>query len=405
MVVGTYNPYYGTVLGAKTVFTKSPAGTTSQIMTNEEISSEYYRTVYDHHGYGFGGITSSDYLSCKDLAQLEYPSSTESKPDSYIMIVSLEPVSVDGENNYASYSDNRGYTHEFVWSNYGCSWGPYINLDNLASGTGIFREEYAQVGSYSEGYWFTGNTFGDSPEYLKNRTFSTCREARSLGEDWINRLRTRSLQTINGFWRRNWGLYNSLHLAHADNINYLNYTPRGSEFSYVDFGPAITGGEITAIRATRLLDDNLTSSIQGTTANDPVVSQWFLPSYDEMAFLAAHCSRDSDNPYGFFDLNSSLLAENKVPITGWHWTSTGAFNYEENEGVFAESGVTSGSSAWAMYFAESGVGSDFKSGRKNRFSNKYKVRPIRLIRCDGNHGEEGTNEYKAWNIPPLLRDN
>jgi hypothetical protein len=405
MVVGTYNPYYGVVLGAKTVFTKTPYGTTSEIMTMEEISSEYYRTVYDNHGYGFGGMTSSDYLTCSELSNLDYPLNGESKPDSYIMIVSLEPVAIDAENNYVSYSENRGYTHEFPWSNYGCSWGPYVDLSNLATSSGIFREEYTQSGLYSEGYWLSGNTYSDTAENIKNRTFSSCREARALGDGWANRLRTRSLQTINGFWRRNWGLYNSLHLAHADNINYLSYTPRGSEFSYTDFGPALTGGDITSIRATRLMDDNLTSPVQGTAENSNVVSQWFLPSYDEMAFLAAHCSRDSDNPYGFFDLNSALLSENKIPITGWHWTSTGSFDSSENEGIFDESGVTSGSSAWAMYFSETGMASDFKSARKNRFSNRYMVRPIRLIRCDGNYGAESTSEHKAWNIPTILRDN
>ena len=153
------------------------------------------------------------------------------------------------------------------------------------------------------------------------------------------------------------------------------------------------------------MDDNLTSPVQGTAENSNVVSQWFLPSYDEMAFLAAHCSRDSDNPYGFFDLNSALLSENKIPITGWHWTSTGSFDSSENEGIFDESGVTSGSSAWAMYFSETGMASDFKSARKNRFSNRYMVRPIRLIRCDGNYGAESTSEHKAWNIPTILRDN
>ena len=58
-----------------------------------------------------------------------------------------------------------------------------------------------------------------------------------------------------------------------------------------------------------------------------------------------------------------------------------------------------------MYFAETGSPSDFKSARKNRYDNKYKVRPVRLIRCDGNYGVTGSDQHKAWNIPPILRDN
>lgn len=402
MVIGTYNPFYGYALGAKDVFTKEPFGTTAAIMATGEISSEYYRNVYDHHGYGFGGVTSDDFKTCKDFSNLEYPDYGESKPDSYIMVISLDPVTVDGNGNVISYSDGGATgTYEFPWSNYGCAWGPYVNYEGRQTSTGIFREEYVQVGSYNEGYWSTGVTFEDSAEYLKNRTFSTCREARALGQDWLNRLRTRSLQTINGFWRRNWGLYNSLHMAHADNIDFIQYTPRGGEFSYTSFGPGITG-EYTAIRATRLLSDALSSS---TGPNPPNVSQWFLPSYDEMGFIAANCTNDTNTPYPNFDLNSALLSTGNTPVTGWHWTSTGAFDVDNNEGVLSGDGATAGTVAWAMYFAETGSPSDFKSARKNRYDNKYKVRPVRLIRCDGNYGVTGSDQHKAWNIPPILRDN
>ena len=410
MVVGTYNPYYGMALGAKKIFTKGPYGTTSDygitsdIMATGEISSEYYRNVYDHHGYGFGGITSENYLTCKQISMLEYPEENVSRPDSYIMIASLEPIAVSGGIR-VDYQQNQGATYEFPWSNYGTAWGPYFDSNNRIEGSGIFTEEYSQVGSYSEGYWFvgnTGNTLADSAEYLKNRTFANCREARSLGHDWLNRLRTRSLQSINGFWRRNWGLYNSSKLVHADNINYAEYSPKGGEFVSTKFGPGLTL-EFTSIRAARLMDDGMTSEIQGITANPLQVSQWFIPSYDEMAYLSAMCSNDNGVYYDF-DLNTALLSMDKTPFVGWHWTSTGAFDIENNEGEYSESGVTAGTSAWAMYFSQSGTPSDFKSGRKNRHENKYQVRPIRLVRCDGNYGVTGSDENKAWNIPPILRD-
>lgn len=411
MVVGVYNPYYGVVLGAKDVFTKGVTGTgstgagmTSEIMSTGEFSSAYYRSEYDYHGYGFRGFSGEDIPSCKDFTGITFPEAGDGSEDSYLMIVSLDPVAVSG-GSLVDYGDNPGATHQFVWANHGSAWGPYVDLSvRTAQSSGIFKEEYFQVGSYKEGYWFTGNTFEDSAEFLKNRTFPTCIEGRSIGKDWINRLRSRSLQTINGFWRRNWGLYNSVHLAHADNIEQTNFTPIGSEFSPEIFGPSITAGDFTSIRATRLMDDSLTSSIQGTGSNPPEISQWFLPSYDEMAFLAAHCANDLGVYYNF-NLNTALLSEGGTPLTDWHWTSTGAFDYGNNEGVFSESGVTAGSLAWAMYFSETGESSTFKSGRKDRQENRYKVRPIRLVRCDGNYGITGSNEFKAWNIPTILRDN
>ena len=409
MVVGVYNPYYGVVLGAKDAFTKGVTGTgstgaglTSEIMSTGEYASEYYRTEYDHHGYGFNGFTLDDQLSCKDFAKLNFPDEGDGISDSYLMIISLDPVAVSG-GSLVDYGDNPEATHQFVWSNSGSAWGPYVDLENRRNSSGIFSEEYSQVGSYKEGFWFTGNTFEDSAKFLKNRTFSSCREARSIGQDWINRLRSRSLQNINGFWRRNWGLYNSLHLAHADNIDELNFSPIGEEFSSNIFGPSITAGDFTSIRATRLMDDSLTSPIQGSKINSPEVSQWFLPSYDEMSFLAANCANDLGIYYNF-NLNTTLLAEGGTPLTDWHWTSTGAFDYSKDEGLYSESGVTAGSVAWGIYFSETGISSTFKSGRKDRQENRYKVRPIRLVRCDSNHGTTGSTEFKAWNIPDILRD-
>lgn len=411
MVVGVYNPYYGEVLGATASFTKTPTGLTSAIMATGEVTCDYYRTEYDHHGYGFGGITSSNYLSCKDLNSQTLPEDGEGKSDSYLMIISLEPVAIDGSGNLVSYSNDPGATHEFKWSNYGSSWGPVIDDGAKQTSTGIFEEEYSQIGLYNEGYWYTGitgNTLENEPQNLKDKTFSSCREARALGEHWINRLRTRHPQNINGVWRRNWGIYNSVHLAHADNINFTEFTPSGSEFSNQSFGPALTGGDISSIRATRLMDDSSVSD--GFTSNPEALSQWFLPSHDELGFIAAHCSSDDNAPYKDFDLNSYLLANGNVPIVGWHWSSTGAFNPDNDEGRYIPgsgitNGITAGSVAWAMFFPQSGDASDFKSSRKHRQDNKYKVRPIRLVRCDGNHGISGSDEFKAWNIPTILRDN
>ena len=198
-------------------------------------------------------------------------------------------------------------------------------------------------------------------------------------------------------------------MVNADNAEYINFTSRGN-FDSSMFGPAVTGGHYTAARAVRLLPDGLTSGTQGATANPHTVSPWFIPSHDELGFLASHCLRDGNSPYAF-DLNSELLLNGGTPFTGWYWSSTGSFNGNSaGEGTNGVSEVDGpGSVAWAMNFSESGSLENFKSARKHRTENKYKVRPIRLVRCDGLYGVTGSSPdiqtAKTWQISPILRDN
>ena len=410
LVVGVYNPYYSKVVGGRKQFSKGgfrPTGETADLMMMGEITADIYRTEYDYHGYGFGGPTGSGYISCAELNGNDYPDENESKPDSYLMVISLHPVAITGDSTVVSpldYSSINGPTQEFVWSNYGSAWGPIINYTNPSQNYGIFGSEYNDIGNYKEGFWkgLSGETF----DSLVNSTFTTCAQARALGSNWDLRLATVPPKSANGFWRRNWGLYNTIRMSHADNALYMRYAPRGREFAYSQFGPGASAGEITAVRAVRMYPDGMTSEIQGASANPQTASQWFLPSHDEMAFLAAHCVRDGSSPYSF-DLNTELLINGGVPFTGWYWTSTGSFDGSSgaNEGIKTQSGVTAGSVAWAVYFPPSGDLDSFKSSRKNRYENKYKVRPIRLVRCDGNYGVTADNTSKAWTIPTILRDN
>lgn len=410
LVVGVFNPYYSKVIGGKKQFSKEtirPTGETADLMSMLEVTADVYRTEYDYHGYGFGGSTGSGYITCAELNANDYPEENESKPSSYLMVMSLYPVAITGDSTVVSpldYSSKNGPTQDFVWSNYGSAWGPVINYSNPSENYGIFGSEYYDIGSYKEGFWrgLSGETF----DSLLNSTFTTCAQARALGSDWDLRLSTIPAKSANGYWRRNWGLYNTVRMAHADNALYMRHTPRGREYSYTQFGPGASAGEITAVRAVRLYPDGMTSEIQGASANPETASQWFLPSHDELAFIAAHCVRDGSSPYSF-DLNTELLINGGVPMTGWYWTSTGSFDGSSgaNEGIRESSGVTAGSVAWAMYFSPEGDLERFKSSRKNRYQNKYKVRPIRLIRCDGNYGVTADNTSKAWSIPTILRDN
>lgn len=411
LVVGIFNPYYSYVAGAEKQFVgqstsfTNECGTTASYMSMSEITADIYRTPYDHHGYGFG--TSGDqYLSCSDISSNSVPGENESKPDSYLMIVALDPIAIDGENKLTTPS--RGVTQDFVWSNYGSSWGPTINLQNpRAENYGIYDEEYQDIGKFLEGYWSSLVASGSDACVLEQGLVSSCTYARSLGSDWNMRIATIPPRSPNGFWRRNWGLFNTIRMVNSDNAEYINFTSRGN-FESTIFGPAVTGGNYTSARAVRLLPDGLTSEIQGATANPKTLSPWYLPSHDELGFLASHCLRDGNSPYSF-DLNSELLMNGGTPFLGWHWSSTGSFNGNTGgEGKKFGNVDGPGSVAWAFKFPESGSLTDFVSARKNRTANKYKVRPIRLVRCDGLYGTTGPSAGlqldKSWQIPPVLRD-
>lgn len=385
VVVGVYNPYFGDVLGAKQCFSPGAVGLTSAIMATGGISGEYYKSNYDYHGYGFGDTNTTK--ACTDYNDLTIPVSGESRPDSYLMVVALNDTSF-------------GATQEFLWSNRGSAFGPIMDYTDVRKNHGIYDTEYADLGNKKEGYW-RGKT-GDTLLTLLNSTFSTCGTSRKYGNSWHYRIKSYSPQGANGYWTRNWGLYNTIRMAHAENILHLGITGEGNKFSHVNYGPQATGG-IVSIRGINAYNDGLTSDIQGNTANPSNVSQWFIPSHDELSFLAAHCTTDGTSPYGDFNLNSHILIAGGDPLLGWRWSSTGSFDVDSNEGISSD-GMTSGSVAWATFFPDAGNKNKFIVERKNRYANKYKVRPVRLIRCDGLSGGTFDNTDKAWNVPKIYRD-
>jgi hypothetical protein len=200
-------------------------------------------------------------------------------------------------------------------------------------------------------------------------------------------------------------LYNTIRLVSADNYFDGKFDVR---FDQSLFGPL--SGEMTSFRACRLLSDGLTSG--GQTGDNPAeVSNWYLPSHDEMAFIAANCTSDDD--YYNFNLNVKLMEHEGVPMDGWHWTSTGAFDEYagstlgsgvSGEGVVLSDGsVQSGSEAWAMHFNANGDINDFFTYKANRLQNKYKVRPVRLVRCDGKY--LAGDDDLLWRVPKVKRDN
>jgi hypothetical protein len=95
-----------------------------------------------------------------------------------------------------------------------------------------------------------------------------------------------------------------------------------------------------------------------------------------------------------------LIELGYTPISGWHWSSTGAFDVSSNEGIYGVSGVTHGSKAWAVNIDVDGISENMEISKQAR-TEKYKVRPIKIIRCDKRSYQPTDANFKLWNIPIL----
>ncbi len=417
IVVGLYSPKGSYVIGSDTFSgglsgPEMIVGGTGSTSDNIALRPRSYRSRYDYHGYGF----TSDF-GC--LYHNELSAADElNKPDSYYIIAALSPIGITGDREVVSLDKHYGATSEFFWSNRGSSWGPLYDqntakLKDLSDG---YVETAFRLG---EGYWFDQTLesaiTGGSYTNLVHNSFPSCRFARRDGNGYLEKLLTRSPHNVNGWWNRNWGLYNTVRAISADNALYGNYNSETGAFVASDFGPGLTADYVSAFRAVRLYDDRITSITGGTGGDNTQLSGWYIPSHDEMGYIASKCIRNSD-----FNLNAALLERDGIPFDGWYWTSTGAF--DETKGTVAGNsggngegilnalqpsvGLTAdpGTLAWAMKFDVNGEDDEFFVGKKNRTHNKYKVHPIRLLRCDGQYATGGTQHDMLWSLPKVLRD-
>ena len=415
MVVGMYKPFDSHLMGATSFGSgkNSPAsflmmGGTGSTLDTVGLDVKSYISKYDFHGYGFD--------SNKSCSEYYRPTSSlyEERSDSYYMIVSMDPIGITGDREIISPRGNPGATFEFYWGNSGSAWGPLYDqntfqLDELS-------DDYKnKVFPLQEGYWYDyrlGNTGSLSLAY---NTFLPCEKARRNGNSAIEKLLTKPYNSANGMWHRNWGLYNTIRIISADNALNEDYNDEDGKFTSDQFGPGLTSGYISAFRAARLLDDNLINTEGETGENIPEVSGWFIPSHDELAFIAHNCRATTSDG---FNLNANLLANGGMPLDGWYWTSTGAFDETKGktagigEGIIDTTGkvgfkgvtAEAGSLAWAIKFDVEGKEENMLAGKKNRRMNKYLVRPIRLIRCDGSYATGSDENLKLWKMPRVLRD-
>jgi hypothetical protein len=243
-----------------------------------------------------------------------------------------------------------------------------------------------------EGFWttgFTGATQAQDYGIFAN-TFVPCSASTYNGNAGASRaFPDYSTPSLFGYWKTSWGLYNTIRAVNANNAYWQQVNLSGYNYTYNAFY-AVTSIP-NAFRVTRLLPDGLTSDTQGITANNTIMSGWYLPSHDEMAFIAANTT----NVFGY-NINQNLIV-NGEPLNGIYWTSTGAFDFTKNEGISTT--PTPGSVGIAMNIDVNGDVNNYRVYKASR-QDQYKVRPVRMLRCDGLIPASS----KLWNIPPVYKD-
>jgi hypothetical protein len=357
IVVGIFDPDRSNCFGPA-IFDGN-TNTFSVLAGTTLVSSSEYLSNYDYSGYGFDPASTCD-----------------SSGDSYIILLSPHPVNIDDAKELV---DGNLNTSKFIWSNGSNAWGPLLDISS-----NVVSEFDINNLSYKEGYIYDSSNETSSKLSLYNNTFLSCSSAR-FDTDTITHLENKPLQSMTGLWTRNYGLYNTVRLVGGEYF-YYNIGSSQSGATMANYTPVSSA--LTAARALSIYNIEKAPTTIKT-------SNWYIPSIDELAFLASKCLNTSD-----FNLNSRLLELGYTPLYDWHWSSTGALNTDKNEGILTPSGVTFGSEAWAIKFDADGIGENMLASRQNR-TNEYYVRPIKLLRCDKRYANTGDGNFKVWYVPVL----
>jgi hypothetical protein len=349
VVVGLFDPTSSPVFGNASFFSKF-VKTSSEVdsIIDLQISEDNieYSTKYDYSGYGFDSQNTCD------------------SNDKFIIVVGTEDIEYNSSNT-------------FVWSKSQCMWGPLFEPSTV---------EVSEINETSiklkEGYVYEFGSESSKLTSLRN-TFANCNLVRN-DTDSIDWLSNRLSMSLNGNWTRNYGLYNTERIIGSKFMEIQGIDQGGATAAFYVGLTSIDGDTI----ASAIIDYN----IQNPPSND-YESSWFIPSHDEMAYILRSCLQIED-----ININSQLSILGHQRIEGKYWTSTGAFSLDEYEGVFgATGGLTHGSMAYSFSFDS--IYSENNYSIKEDRTNKYKVRPIKIIRCNGNYAVPGDQNYKLWRIP------
>lgn len=224
--------------------------------------------------------------------------------------------------------------------------------------------------------------------------------------------------TMNGKWQRNWGLYNTIRMVCAERHAHNSVPNISFKYSY-NFGTTFNPN---FDQNTEFFGDTDQSSGEAISIFNrvkspglyyPKASQWYIPSIDELSFIA--------NKIANANLNGIIAGHGGVPIgdstvgaAGWVWSSTGTFDegitLEYIQTVSTNAGTSAGyypvkhgSKAWAMNFGDQTDVTNIKIKKESRLA-KFEVRPVRLIRCDGQYYDSTTAPARLsrfWKMPSL----
>jgi hypothetical protein len=359
IVVGIFDPNASDCFGSD-IFERGKVYSFSTLTSSGgETAAAHFKSVYDYTGYGFTGTNICD-----------------NETDSYLMLVSKHPITIDESGNVIDYNGDAFNTTEFIWSSGGNSWGPLYNITPFK----IDDPDFGDLNLF-EGYLYKYGVTG-SQNNLAINSFPSCNMVRSNEdpEEWLN-LKPNS--GFNGKWYRNYGFLNTARMINAEYTHYYGIT--GSGIYDTSYTPRVSTEYITASRAVSHYNEKYPESTS-------IVSDWFIPSHDELAFIANAC-------VGEENLNLKIIGAGGTPLDGWHWTSTGTFKDSSTEGILSyPDGLTHGSYAWAIKFNSDSVEENFLVAKKERTTNYYKVRPIKMIRCDGSTHSGNIDFDKYWRL-------
>lgn len=364
IVAGFFNPNSSICFG-NPIFGASASNSSYEILTSSggETSCGLYKTKYDYVGYGFTG---TDGLC-------------DENGDSYIILLSLHPITLDSSKNVVDFGNTAGSKFDYVWSHGGNYWGPIFDPH-----TGIDEEFTPSSLSYKEGYIYDYNDTNTQLN-LPFTSFAGCGVSRIIDnpKDWQAKNPNIS---FNGKWFRNYGFMNSVRMLNAEYAYYYGKT--GDYYTQSTYQIVQNATEITASRALALYNKQLPET-------NAFVSDWYIPSHDELAFIAKSSLSSNIEE----NINIKLLQNGGTPLDGWHWSSTGTFTEGTDEYILNHpDGLTFGTSAWAINFDANGNQSSYMVKKAHRTDNKYKVRPIKMIRCDGAYGATGATNNVFWKM-------
>jgi len=336
VVIGVYSPGYSKGWGPKYLTPQ----TELNLLLSDTLNSGEFTTIPDGRGYG---TINSDEL-CDNPR--------------YIMIVSMHPVS------------NETTKTRYTWSRDSNSWGPLFT-----SWGKIIEQNTIGLNERNEGFLYNTN-FSENANnnIIRDNLIKYCDKRRE--NDPISNLEIRSTHGLFGRWSLDWGLYNTIRMVNAALFHTV-----GTEYdSYLnkqlyDSGPEYDSTSMVDI-ATQIIKYNIASSKQYSYTSD-----WFVPAANQWAFILNEIRANR--------LNETLIGAGASPIIDVNWTSTGAFDYKNNEGKSNGTTCSRGTTALA-------INSNTLTFELRNRMNPAGLRPIRLIPCNA---KIPTSDYSVlWRI-------